>query len=193
MIAPDQEKLAVELCKKWPNKFTDDDLEYWCRELGKFRVEDVLEVMNAWKAESRFVPRLPELRARLAKRSGSVVASSAPKYTTVLARDVAKANPHLDGRHEGELILRYHRRYWRLYRADSEKRAQMQGLQGQAIETVNRERKLENQTNEAVRDLISAGMDPTAARSTAGCLDWPEPQFAEACEDLANVGLTVAA
>jgi hypothetical protein len=186
MFTGDNETLAVEMCKKWPGKFTDQDLKHWCSELHRFRIDDVLHVLTSYKAECKYVPKLPEIRGRLAKRSGSVV-TQAQRYVTVLARDVAGANPHLQGKPEAELILRYHRRWWCQYRADSERRAAVQAAKGKATEQVYRDRRLESIRGECVRDLCSAGIAASVAEQIASCVDWPQYQFDEAIADLENV------
>lgn len=176
MTTEERERLMVEMCRKWPNKFSDDDLAHWCDNLEHFRVDDVLDVLTGWKAESKWVPKLPEIRSRLANRTGAV-RKQQQSYVTVVAQGIARANPRLDGRPEAELILRYHRAYFLRY-AGQQRDA---GLPD-ADEAITRRR--DKHVRDAVSDLTASGMDLTTATDLAGWIDADEPDFDNAVRNI---------
>lgn len=114
MTSDDREQLSVELCRKWPGKFLDTDLEYWCRELDHFNVAAVVQVVTAFKNQSRFVPKIHEIKERLRKTENPSVAHNA-KLRGNFSDIIRQANPNLAHQSDAALIMRYWRREWCLY------------------------------------------------------------------------------
>jgi hypothetical protein len=169
MTHEDRETLGVALCKGWPNKFEDDSLAYWCKEFHGYDVEAVQAALTQFKNQSRFVPKVHEIKKRLAipkvaNRENVVTFGS---FVSILRR----GNPHLADRPDAEVVLRYHRHWWfRSPKSDVLR---------------------ESVTGKCVRDLVETGMDADeAGRCAAFVFDEPHA-FREALDDMVRVPATV--
>lgn len=185
MTTDDREKLMVEMSLKWPGKFSDTDLAYWCRELDAFDVQAVILTVTAWKCESKFVPKLPEIKARLAKHSGAVVRRNQSRYQTCIAMGIVQSNPSMDGRPEAELILRYHRYWFFRYRKSivSEDGHESE-IDRQRIDACLRTRK-----SQCIVDLMGAGHEKAMAETLSDWIDAPKPDFDGVVAGLNGIGV----
>jgi hypothetical protein len=65
MSPHDQERLGVELCLKWPGKFQESDVAFWAKHLDGYRIEAIIDALTYWKNTMKFMPKAPEIKARL--------------------------------------------------------------------------------------------------------------------------------
>lgn len=184
MNGSDKEKLMCEICQKWPNKFTDSDLEYWCRQLDRYDVEDILRVLTEWKASSKYAPKLPEIKSRLAKSARMPDSSAKQRYVSVIAQSLAAANPMLDGRPEAELLLRFHRFWFFKYRKDL-----LTDRTGKMREETDNDRALIREKHRitlesCARDLWGAGCSQEQAQQLAEWFNAPQPDFDSAVSQI---------
>jgi len=63
----DEEKLKLrsELCKRWPKKFSKEDLDYWSDHLGGFELADVTMALTKFRNQSAFRPKIHEITAMM--------------------------------------------------------------------------------------------------------------------------------
>jgi hypothetical protein len=126
MTAADQETLMVEMCRRWPGKFSDGDLRHWAQALVGFEVQTVLDVLTEYRNQDRRMPKLPAIREMLFRRLPPSAQRQNHKQNGSFADIIRSQNPHLAERSDAELIMRYHRRDWCIYHASMRDRSGVQ-------------------------------------------------------------------
>lgn len=183
MIHDDRIALMNELDAKWPDKFTQADMEYWTRELDRFHLADVLEVLASYKAANTFRPKIQDIKERLRARLSSTSSSTSQpnpldQYKSFYGREIAKKNPALVGRLERELLLRHFR-----FEFFARRKSLLERLQGTKIPApvdvqeaaVNQLR--QNTVRLCVRDLCAAGEPSEDAARWAAWIDADQAEF----------------
>lgn len=171
MLKSEHETVMVEMCKKWPNKFSDTDLAYWCKNLNDYPLDAILNVLAAFKANNRFPPKLKEITSLLRPQRS---AGPTRTFATVIAASMAQANPRLADCSEVELILRYHRYWFFRYR-----KMALGGSNGAARE-IDRKRIDEcraRSVEQCKRDLWLVLKDQAAVDSFADWIDAEQSAF----------------
>src|SRR5688572_24219843 len=65
MNAIDRGELLSALCRLWPRKFTDDELEDFYQRMMPYRISDVLAALDEFKSNNKFRPQVSEILGRL--------------------------------------------------------------------------------------------------------------------------------
>jgi phosphoglycolate phosphatase-like HAD superfamily hydrolase len=194
----DMERFMVEMCRMWPGKFQDAELQDFFARLRKFRLEDVLGAMNEHKNTSKFAPRVSELLARLkGKEIYGQDHAPEPKKDMPWPEIIRRNNPHLGNCSDAEAILRFYRSEWSTYAHNANQR--MVGLPN--IPAAERMRERAKQQAEGCRRqcangclsaLVAMGVDYEAAARWSACLMSPRPEFEQALDDLRERGIEMA-
>jgi hypothetical protein len=74
MGSMDRQAIAVDICRKWPNKFEDSELEDFIGYFESSRKEDVLAALRDYKQgeKGHFKPNVHAIRARMPRALGAV-------------------------------------------------------------------------------------------------------------------------
>jgi len=109
MTEQDRKQLDRELCRRWPQKFSADDLAYFARQLEGYTMAEITVALTEFKNSNRFVPKVGEILKLLPQRvDGSLQRYEEPSFAEVLRRQ----NRQYAGRSDQEVYLRYHRNLW---------------------------------------------------------------------------------
>jgi hypothetical protein len=191
MTPDEKEKLWVELCQRWPNRFTDSDLHYGSANLDGYAIDAVVAALTEFKNNSRFVPKLGEIVKLLPapprpSPTGAAVNATDMTFPQMLRRD----NPKLIGCGDFEVLLRYWRGQWIHYHVDADKRrAQIPTTPGPGrVAGELFERQYDGAKRRVVsgcvNGLIGAGMDiDQAERAAAFIFEHPDT-FRLALQDM---------
>lgn len=113
MTDSEQPELDRELCRRWPKKFSREDLDCFWAELEPWGLDQVTDALRRFKSSSRFIPKPKEIIALLPRRMDreqKTLAQLEGSFADVLRRQ----NQHYTGRGDAEVLLRHYRGlYWR--------------------------------------------------------------------------------
>ena len=178
MTKPEREDLIARLVEYWPGKIKERELGIWCNSLDHYRLGDVLDALDQFKTNSRYTPRIAEIRkwideqnAREAAAKRTAEQKPAPPMSEVIRRhrdQIGRA--HIPGTPAWLVLVAY----WR----------------GQYLRYAKGQPKA---SNEIQRQRNEAGLASEALRVTAGCrgsliaerlrMDWANAMAASVTED----------
>lgn len=177
MTDDDRQSLGEKLLRLWPRKFTDPELIDWGNRLDRYRLRDVLQVLDEHKNQSKFAPKVSEILHRLKGREKEAPATVAPRHDS-LVEALRKQAGGLEQLHDWEVLLRYWHELWWQYKRDADGRARMRdgGLKRIALMThLTGEEQLELRRKfiaraEVVQQLHAAQEEGMRRKVEAGCV-----------------------
>lgn len=184
MLSHEKNEFVTEMNLKWPEKFTESDLEYWVKKLSDFPFADVMESLSAFKAEARFAPKISEILERL--NAKGIKRSQIPsKWKTIVAEAMVRANPWMDKEPETAIILHYHRYWFLRYRKSNliEGEHAASALAQDRLKAIEERRESVRQC--CIRDLRSV-CSVESAEALAQWFDASQSDYRRAIDDLRN-------
>lgn len=166
MNQDDQTSLIAEIKKHWKGKFSDSDLSDWCKEFSQYELVHVLTALTEFRRESSFRPKQGEIH-KLIKSRHPELRSATPVNVTLpktFAQIIRNGNPHLSHRSDAELVMLYHRHWWKRCRQSDDDR--------------------ETKCRQCALDLAELGIELEMAMKMAQFIVDDQKFFCEALDDV---------
>ncbi len=205
MSDDEQEKLWVELCRLWPNKYQDGELSDWSERTAKYPLREVLAALSRHKGASKFAPKVSEILAALKGKELRPDDDGRGRSLAQIRRaEWQDAGHAVAGMHDWEIVLRNYRGHWRRYARDADQR-RAQIVAGAAERGVDPDLAAAWHDQQAAGartmnlthcfgSLVAHGMAADDARRAAEVICWDGPMFARGVADvLANTERVTAA
>lgn len=193
MLVSDFDSFKSFLDCNWPNKFNDQDIRYWMRELQPWDLERVSEKLIAFKNSHKFAPKAPEIKDACQKQWPVQLQQQAkrgPTFRTVVASQWAASQPQYASDPEPTLVMRYYR-YWfcRMRKsitdvADKRKENGSQSLPDDDAMIATYRAKC---VRDCLSELLACGLTWEQADAAASWIDSTEPEFNDAIESVRDI------